>query len=234
MADLSNTLADLAERVKEANRASAAAQRQSIEKAFEAGFLLCVAKEQCEHGDWLSFLGRAVIHERQARRLMQVASSGLQIGHVSEIGGIRANLEYIAKLQLPEPGNIIFIGIESGPISTEHPGPCAWIEPAQDHPGYFHIEAINSLGECRRTTKPASGKTVRCSDGFFNGVWSSLEMMLDGPHAEREFTAMPAEFLIDQDDCPFLADMEEPGDAGVADPVNDYLNAEYRKIMGAN
>jgi hypothetical protein len=52
MTELSNTLADLAERIREANEAGQAAERTAAEKMLTAGRLLCQAKEAGAHGDW--------------------------------------------------------------------------------------------------------------------------------------------------------------------------------------
>ncbi|WP_037436183.1 DUF3102 domain-containing protein [Sinorhizobium fredii] len=97
MTDLTNRLADLAEQVKSTNEAAALAERTTIEKALEAGHLLTEAKALCAHGQWYPFLDRAGIHERQASRLMQLAASGLKSDTVSDLGGIKGALAFIAK-----------------------------------------------------------------------------------------------------------------------------------------
>lgn len=210
MIELSNSLADLAERIKGVNEAAQAAQRQTIEKAFEAGFLLCQAKEQCAHGEWTPFLERTGIHDRQARRLMQIASCGLGIGHVSEIGGIRAALDYIGKLALPAAGDLLLVNRKE-PVDGDLTS--AWVEYSKEFPDHFDITSIRADGSCVKTSKPTKGKTIRCPDGYFNGVWVTLEMVLDIPHEDREFTMIPAEVLDRTNDCPFLAEtpMPEPG-----------------------
>ncbi|NLS07629.1 DUF3102 domain-containing protein [Rhizobium sp. P32RR-XVIII] len=97
MTELSNTLADLAECVKLASEASALAEMTTIDKALEAGSLLCQAKDACKHGEWLPFLERAGVGERQARRLMQISRSGLKSDTVSDLGGIKGALAFISK-----------------------------------------------------------------------------------------------------------------------------------------
>lgn len=94
---LSNAQVDAAEEIKCLMVASDAAARDSVEKALEAGRLLVEAKANCPHGTWLPFLERAEIHERQARRLMQLAGSNLKSDTVSDLGGIKAALEFLAK-----------------------------------------------------------------------------------------------------------------------------------------
>lgn len=106
MVTLSNSLADLAEQVKAASAASADAERTAIDKALEAGALLVQAKEACAHGEWLPFLSRASVHERQARRLMQLSRSGLRSDTVSDLGGIRGALEWLSALPAPPPAGM--------------------------------------------------------------------------------------------------------------------------------
>lgn len=231
MTDLSNSLADLAERIREATAAAALAQRTTIEKAFEAGLMLCHAKETCAHGEWMPFLDRAGVHERQARRLMQIASSGLQIGHVSEIGGIKATLEYIGKLKLPDPGDILFI---SPAVPDDENLVCAWVQHSKDHPGFFDLTSIKSSDEVLSLDKPVAGKTVRCSDGhFFNGLWTTLEMMIAIPQEDREFVTMPAEILEKVNDCPFLETMAEPDSLDAIDVSNAPLPDSYQRVAEA-
>jgi len=92
-----NALADRAETVRELIAASDAAHMESINKALEAGQHLLAAKEECKHGEWLPFLERAGIHERQARRLMQIVRAKLTSDTVSDLGGIKGALEFLAK-----------------------------------------------------------------------------------------------------------------------------------------
>lgn len=93
---LANTLADLAERIRVVSASADEAHKAAIERMLEAGHLLLEAKEACPHGQWLPFLERAGIHERKARRYMQLARSGLNPGHVSDLGGLKAALDYLA------------------------------------------------------------------------------------------------------------------------------------------
>ncbi|PSJ55793.1 hypothetical protein [Pseudaminobacter soli (ex Li et al. 2025)] len=210
MTELSNSLADLAERIKETTATLAAAERTTIEAAYDAGLLLCQAKEQCAHGEWLPFLDRAGLKARQAQRLMQIASAGLDKRHVSLIGGIRAALDYIGNLQLPPKGDILYVGRRE---RQERDLTGAWVQHSNDHPGYFDVTAIRADGSCVSTSKPAKGETIRCQDGFFNGVWVTLEMVLDIPHEDRDFLCLPSDVIEKGDDCPFLDGMQmlEPG-----------------------
>lgn len=94
---LSNSLTLAADAIKEQIAEADAAARTSVEKSIEAGHSLVSAKGQCKHGQWLAFLERVGVHERQARRLMQLAQSGLKSDTVSDLGGIKAALSFISK-----------------------------------------------------------------------------------------------------------------------------------------
>ena len=101
--DGDNRLTDLAERIHSADQRMAAASREAAELALEAGRLLIEAKAECRHWQWLPFLERAGMAERQAQRLMTLARSGLKTDTVSDLG-IRGALEMAAKRKLPKPG----------------------------------------------------------------------------------------------------------------------------------
>ena len=53
---LSNSLADLAARIKAEHEATAIAMRRGVEHAMAAGDLLLEAKAQLKHGEWLPWL----------------------------------------------------------------------------------------------------------------------------------------------------------------------------------
>jgi hypothetical protein len=92
----SNRLADVAGRIREADRVMQDAAREAAERALEMGHLLYEAKDACRHGQWLPFLASAGISERKAQRLMQLARSGLKSDAVSDLG-LKGALEMLAK-----------------------------------------------------------------------------------------------------------------------------------------
>ena len=98
----SNRLTDLSQRIREARDRAMLASVESAEQSLEAGRLLIEAKEACQHGQWIPFLESTGIHERQARRLMQLARSGLKADTVSDMGGVKAALEHFAEKKLSE------------------------------------------------------------------------------------------------------------------------------------
>jgi hypothetical protein len=72
--DRSNSLADLAARIRQEHQAAATAMKRGLEHAIAAGNLLIEAKALLKHGEWLPWLRDHVqIPERTAQRYMQVA-----------------------------------------------------------------------------------------------------------------------------------------------------------------
>src|SRR3954447_15723958 len=131
-----NRLGDLADRIREANAAMLAASQEAAERALQAGRLLIEAKGECRHGDWLPFLERAGIHERQARRLMQLARSGLKSDTVSDLG-IKGALELIGKRTLPKGSDVLHVRT---PDTSDGEGGSAFVWEAR--PGFHHVAGI--------------------------------------------------------------------------------------------
>lgn len=98
---LSNSLADLADRLKDTNAETTAAHRAGADGALRAGRLLVEAKAACAHGEWLPFLERAGIAERSARNFMTLARSGLISATVADLGGVKAALAFLSSWRLP-------------------------------------------------------------------------------------------------------------------------------------
>ena len=94
----SNTLTVMAGRIRDAQDRATAASVEAAEQSLKAGRLLIEAKAECRHGEWGPFLEAAGMHERRARRLMQLARSGLKSDTVSDLGGIREALRLLALL----------------------------------------------------------------------------------------------------------------------------------------
>jgi hypothetical protein len=166
MTELSNTsplLMELAEKIKAANEAVLVASRTTAEKAIEAGWLLCKAKAICAHGDWLPFLSQAGVHKRQAQRLMQIAASGLEMRHVSLLGGIKATCEFLSSWRMPTFDEAMFITRE---FTDTPPDPqsieAAYIWESREHPGHYDIRAISE--DTYTTLKGPMKPTVQCGD----------------------------------------------------------------------
>ena len=104
----SNRLTDLSARIRQARARAKVASVESAEQSIEAGRLLIEAKAECKHGDWGPFLEMAGVHERQARRLMQLARAGLKADTVSEMGGVKAALKHLAEKREPDAD---FVGL---------------------------------------------------------------------------------------------------------------------------
>src|SRR5215207_6415924 len=156
MTDLTgNHLSDLAERVRAAEAAMNAASQEMADRALEVGPLLIEAKDECRHGEWLPFLEGAGIHERQARRLMQLSRSGLKSDTVSDLG-IKRTLALVARWRLPIDGDVLV-------VSTKHPksdgfGGMAFVWESHDEPGYYHAAGIaRDYAFAEATRRPISG-----------------------------------------------------------------------------
>ena len=69
----SNSLPDLAARIRAEHEAAEASYRKGIEHALVAGELLAEAKAKVQHGQWLSWLqNNCGISERMAQRYMKL------------------------------------------------------------------------------------------------------------------------------------------------------------------
>jgi hypothetical protein len=69
---LSNSLTDLAAKVKAEHKAVTAALSKAVEHALNAGAYLAEAKETLKHGQWLPWLERCQISRRTAQLYMQL------------------------------------------------------------------------------------------------------------------------------------------------------------------
>jgi hypothetical protein len=71
---LSNSLTDLASRIRAEHEASAVAMKRSLEHAMAAGALLLEAKAQLKHGQWGPWLAEhCAMSDRTARLYMRLA-----------------------------------------------------------------------------------------------------------------------------------------------------------------
>src|ERR1700730_13731457 len=83
---LSNSLADLAARIRTEHEAAGGALKRSLQHAVAAGDLLIEAKAQLRHGQWLPWLSEhCQIPERTARLYMRLAKNKIEIGNVADL-----------------------------------------------------------------------------------------------------------------------------------------------------
>ena len=91
---LSNRLADLAERAGEAARRYRRGSIESIREYLSAGELLAEARGECRRGEWGAVLSRAGIESRTAQRMVQAWRMARQVGAdaeaIHEKGGVQA------------------------------------------------------------------------------------------------------------------------------------------------
>jgi Protein of unknown function (DUF3102) len=177
----SNRLSDLAERVRIAEAAMTAASQEMAGRALEAGRLLMEAKEESRHGEWLPFLGHAGMHERQARRLMQLARSGLKPDTVSDLG-IKRTLAILAKWKLPRDGNVLTVSTKHA--SPEGFGGTVFVWECHDEPGYYHAAGIaRDFAFSDATRRPISGV-------FPEVIFRSVAKILEDRHDEMDFASL--------------------------------------------
>jgi hypothetical protein len=97
----SNSLADLAARIKVEHEAVSTALKEGVRRAIAAGELLIEAKGQLDHGQWLPWLaGHCSISERTAQLYMRVAKNKAEI---------EANAQRIADLTLNEAAALLML-----------------------------------------------------------------------------------------------------------------------------
>ena len=78
-----------------ADRAAGFHQR-AIDSWIKCAYVLLEAREIASHGQWLRFLQHAGIPERTSQRMLRIARAGLKSDTVSDLGGIRATLDYLS------------------------------------------------------------------------------------------------------------------------------------------
>lgn len=168
---LSNTMADLAERIASISALADASLAAASAAYLEAGVLLCDARERSQHGNWLTFLERARMGERKAQRLMQLARSGLKSDTVSGLGGIKGALDYLAQRRLPAPGEMTVVA-----AGEAKPDLFVLVWPSPAHVSFYHIAAFGPDGG-DVMMRPVQGQPVRTQDGWLHGVWHAVELM---------------------------------------------------------
>jgi hypothetical protein len=141
---LSNRLADLAERVKEASASVDASQTAAVESAMKAGGLLVEAKAALRHGEWLPFLARAGLGKRQAQRYTSLWKSGLNASSVTHLGGILPTLAFLSNWRMPAFDEMMRIRdperpLDGGPVGRG----AAFIWESEGHRGHYEIGIIN-------------------------------------------------------------------------------------------
>jgi hypothetical protein len=84
--DRSNSLTDLAARIKTEHEIVEKHLRKGVERAVEAGKLLIEAKAQLKHGQWLPWLrDHCGIPDRTARHYMRLAKHEAEIGNLADL-----------------------------------------------------------------------------------------------------------------------------------------------------
>jgi hypothetical protein len=183
----SNSLSVTAETVRDLLLESDALAVKSIDKALEAGRLLVIAKEECKHGEWLPFLDRAGIGERKAQRYMTLARSGVTSVTVSEMGGIRATLEFLSRRERALPTGdrgLIVYGDRDKDIWN-----AVFLMESSHHRGFYYMAAMNGAHTIFNM-RPIAGEPLHIpGEESIYPVWHWIE---------RQFLAPPAGWKVEE------------------------------------
>lgn len=195
---LTNHQTDLADKVSmlyaEAERASLTAGKQYL----ATGQALVEAKADCGHGNWLSFLERAGIAERQAQRLMRLVNAGIKSDTVSDIG-LNGSLTLAAKRTLPDSGEVLAVTVPGADSDTDATVALAW--PADRPANHFNVLGI--APECRELMtfgQPVNGDNVfMVMDAMLgrNQARQTYQLLNDEPDESSDIIRM-FDSLIDQ------------------------------------
>lgn len=184
--DGSNTLSDLAGRIRASDAAMLCAERAAADHALDIGFALLEAKEACKHGQWLPFLGRIEFSERKAQRLMQIARSGLKSDTVADLG-IRASVELAAHRRLPAPDEVLIIAAGRDPEGREGPHGEAtlYLSESPVHAGFIDFVGYDAnVGEAVTLALPIRRDCERI-------IFEFADIFLGRRYAEMKFTRLP-------------------------------------------
>ena len=72
------------------------ATAEATQAYLDCGAALLEAKESCGHGDWLPWLAASGVPERTAQRMMKLAATELKSDNVTDLGGVKAALDFVA------------------------------------------------------------------------------------------------------------------------------------------
>lgn len=218
----SNSLTVSAEVIRTLLDESEALALESIDRAIEAGRLLAIARDECAHGQWLPFLKRAGVAERQAQRMMQLARSGLKSDTVSDLGGIKATLQFLSERRLPKQGEALSVTCHSDEGNPFRSELAAFVWPSDEHAGHFFVAGFKSRGaddgsSVIYTKRAVSGDDVLSGDGvFMNPVWALVERSMVVPPVNWHFyperkgvSDIIASILeVDRGGCVSVADLD--------------------------
>ena len=169
----SNSLVDLAARIKVEHEAAFGHARQALQHAAECGRLLIEAKSQVEHGQWLSWIETNTgVGARQCQKYMRLAEGWAEIGSKSELDShlsIEGALGLLAAparkpskaLARENPANVRGI-VEVRTAQPSNPITTAWDEASDAQRLEFvrdraeHLERVAGAGSRVRSRKQST------------------------------------------------------------------------------
>ncbi|WP_095087781.1 DUF3102 domain-containing protein [Mesorhizobium sophorae] len=175
----SNRLPVLAAEIRASHEQMLQATLTAAAKAMQAGHALIEAKSLVAHGEWLPFLKEAGVAERQAQRYMVLARSGLKPDTVTDLGGIKAALQYVSARRLPPSGQCL---VAYPDIGAPHPVIVVW--ESEEHPGFYNLGATFCEEDARIEwmRKPIKGEPF---------VWIAFEKMAGNHLPQLDLITVP-------------------------------------------
>jgi hypothetical protein len=141
---------------------------------------------------------------------MQIARSGLTADTVTELGGIKATLEWLSRWVLPAGDDVLFISR----AGAEMQNAIAMIMPSEE-PFFFDVSVFTPDGQFSTTEKPVASESKKLSDGsYLNGLRATVMHDFPVPPSEWSFKMGHRYQIID--DCAFLAELIEVPPVGKA------------------
>jgi hypothetical protein len=160
----SNSLADLAARIRAEHEACGTALRRGLEHAIAAGELLIQAKDQLAHGQWLPWLREhCQIPERTAQLYMRLAR------HLPEIRNV-------ADSTLTEAVSLIAKPTVAEAISDAEPGPAGQLERAPWHEIFWRFRLELAAIDPRIEITPTG---LKLPDDLPYDKWKIVGALLD-------------------------------------------------------
>jgi hypothetical protein len=172
---LSNSLVDLAARIRVEHDGARAAAKRGVEHAIAAGQLLIEAKAKLQHGQWTNWLQEHCgLPDRTARAYMRVAKHQKRLaaenGSVADLS-LRAALEALTThLPSDEPSAEERLALTSETLEFSEVGKedfsgChAAVRQSDKYPGFFDVACMSPLDDGSAvavwTNRPASWSAV--------------------------------------------------------------------------
>ena len=163
--------------------------KEVAQKALKAGRKLNEAKQMVGHGSWSEWLSGIGIGERTAQRYMQLDRHAIISDTVTDLGGIRAALEWLRSIKLPPKGSILIASADG--FAPDGDDLMGFIWP--DGKGY-HVAALDLRPEWPHIKKTKSAIRLDQGEGE-RAIWFTLWKSCHWRCAEQSF------MTVSEKDC---------------------------------